>query len=65
MPTNNPDEILSGGTLLTIGEHKGFAISLLISLLSTLIGGDAIANIKTGYGYTVIAIHPEYLGVGD
>jgi len=63
--TNKPDEILNGGALLTIGENKGFSISLLISLLSTLIGGDAIANMKDGYGYTVIAIHPEYLGTGD
>ncbi|MBE8189569.1 MAG: Ldh family oxidoreductase [Candidatus Thioglobus sp.] len=65
IPTNKPDEILSGGALLSIGDGKGFSISLLISLLSTLIGGDAIANMQNGYGYTAIAIHPDFLGVGN
>ena len=63
--TKNPDKILNGGAIQAIGAHKGFVISLLISIISTMIGGDAIAKIEKGYGYFLIVINPDFLGVNN
>ena len=38
-PTTNPSAFYEGGTLLTFGEHKGFAISLLVDVLGGILSG--------------------------
>lgn len=44
-PTTNPDEILSSGTLLPFGGHKGTAIALMVELLTAgLSGGNFSFN---------------------
>lgn len=37
--TNNPGDFYDGGSLLTFGEHKGFAISLLVDVLGGILSG--------------------------
>ena len=37
-PTTDPDVYMNGGTLLTFGQHKGYGISLITTLLGGLTG---------------------------
>lgn len=39
VPTSDPEEILRGGAMLPFGGAKGYAISLLIDLLCSALGG--------------------------
>ena len=63
--TTDPQEVLSGGALLTIAEGKGFSIAFAISILCIIAGGDALALMDRGYGYILACIDPARLGSGD
>jgi LDH2 family malate/lactate/ureidoglycolate dehydrogenase len=42
-PTNDPEEFYRGGMLLPFGGHKGFALAMVVELLSvSLSGADAV-----------------------
>jgi LDH2 family malate/lactate/ureidoglycolate dehydrogenase len=72
-PTTSPEEALQGA-LLPFGEHKGYAISLMVEALSALLGGallsvDVIRHASTQGGFFVTALdisafrdYSEYLG---
>jgi LDH2 family malate/lactate/ureidoglycolate dehydrogenase len=38
-PTEQPADLYDGGTLLTFGEHKGYALSLLVEILGGILSG--------------------------
>jgi uncharacterized oxidoreductase len=47
-PTTNPQDWLEGGMLLPFGAHKGYGLSLLISLLSGCLVGQAAEDLSRG-----------------
>ena len=54
-PTENPGDLYDGGALLTFGGHKGYALSLLASIL----GGALIGEYGRGNGTFMLAINVE------
>jgi LDH2 family malate/lactate/ureidoglycolate dehydrogenase len=60
-PATSPEEALQGA-LLPFGEHKGYAISLMVKALSALLGGallsvDMIRHASTQGGFLVMSIY--------
>lgn len=66
-PTTDP-RIALGGTIVPIGEHKGFGLTLLIEILAGLLGGSPYFGVareevgehtkKIGIGHFFMAIDP-------
>lgn len=64
-PTTNPEEALQG-SLLPFGEHKGYAISLMVEALSALLGGaplsvNIVRHPSTQGGFFIMALDPSTL----
>ncbi len=62
--TEQPAEIINGGVPLPIGEHKGFGLSLMIELITSIlaegdIGLDKKENNSGTYTHSIITIKPE------
>ena len=59
-PTNDPEDFYRGGMLLTFGGHKGFALALVVELLSiALTGADAAPDARGRFnGAVFLAIDP-------
>ena len=64
-PTNNPIEALKG-SMMAIGEHKGFGLSLAVDILAGLLTGAAFGgdvkplnhkNSHSNYGHLIIALN--------
>src|SRR3989339_447934 len=48
-PTTNVEDYFSGGALLPIAAHKGYALSVIIELMAVgLSGGDSVAKTECG-----------------
>ena len=57
--TADPEEALAGG-VLPFGGHKGYALGLVVQILSgVLAGAAAIPRPEENYGITVIAVNPS------
>lgn len=75
-PTDNPDDLYSGGAIQTFGGHKGYALSLLVEVIGGILSG-ADTPIFPDYRYMhngvfLLVINPaffrpkqEYLGSVD
>lgn len=50
MPTTNPSDLYEGGAILTFGEYKGYALSLLIEVVGGILSG-AETPIFPNYDY--------------
>lgn len=66
--TDDPSLAIKG-TMIPIGDHKGYGLSLAIDILAGLLTGSGFAgDVKplgfmdgySGYGHLVIAINPEF-----
>ena len=59
-PTNDPEDFYSGGMLLPFGGHKGFALALVVELLSVaLTGADKVPDEHGRFnGAVFLAIDP-------
>lgn len=60
LPSTEPRDFYSGGMLLPFGGHKGYALSLVVELLSAALGGADLALDKDGRasGSFYLAIDP-------
>ncbi|HEX9201089.1 MAG TPA: Ldh family oxidoreductase, partial [Acidobacteriaceae bacterium] len=47
-PTTNPADLYDGGAIRTFGEHKGYALSLLVEVIGVILSG-AGTPISPGY----------------
>jgi hydroxycarboxylate dehydrogenase B len=43
-PTTNPADLYEGGTILAFGQHKGYAINLLVEALGGALSGGGVAE---------------------
>lgn len=43
-PTTDPDKVVNGGFLFPVGGPKGYAIAIIVDVLSALLSGGAIGN---------------------
>ena len=59
-PTTNPDDILNGGAMLPFGGPKGYAISLMIDLMCSCLGGAL--NCRETPGFWDDFEHPQNIG---
>lgn len=62
-PTTRPEEALQG-SLLPFGEHKGYAISLMVETLSALLGGallsmNIVRHPSTQGGFFIMTLNPS------
>ncbi|MFH1069299.1 MAG: Ldh family oxidoreductase [Candidatus Glassbacteria bacterium] len=61
-PTTDPAEALHGGCLLPFGGHKGYALAVIVQVLtSAFTGAAAIPPPTTDYGLTIFALHRDLL----
>jgi len=61
-PTTDPEAALKGGSLLPFGGHKGYALALVVQILTTaLTGAAALPGMREDYGFTVIALRRDIL----
>ena len=63
-PTTNPADLYDGGALLCFGEHKGFALSLMVEVLAGILSG-ANTPVSPNYdrmqnGVFLLAINPDF-----
>lgn len=59
-PTNNPKDFYTGGALLPFGEHKGYALALLIDILGGALTGAGCTSseeYERGNGTLMVAIN--------
>jgi len=69
-PTNDPDLFHAdpGGAILTLGAHKGYALSIVIELLANALTGGGCAQPEVGrfeQSMLMIAFDPSKLRDGD
>jgi LDH2 family malate/lactate/ureidoglycolate dehydrogenase len=72
-PTTDPEKAIGGG-LLPMGGHKGFALALLVEILSGVLSGAAVgpevagtfaaSDRESNVGHCFMAIDPDALGPG-
>lgn len=61
-PTTDPEAALRGGCLLPFGGHKGYALAVVVQLLTTaLTGAAAIPGTSGDYGLCVVAMQRDLL----
>ncbi|MBW7998223.1 MAG: Ldh family oxidoreductase, partial [Candidatus Glassbacteria bacterium] len=61
-PTTDPETALRGGCLLPFGGHKGYALSVVVQILTTaLTGATVMPGPRSDYGLSVIALHRDIL----
>ena len=72
VPTNNPDDFFTGGTLGPFGQHKGYGLGLICELLGGALAGewtiqdvDKQKNGVTVYGMLMFIIDPDLFGGQD
>jgi len=61
-PTDNPGDLYNGGVQLTFGEHKGYALSLLIDILGGALTGAGCTSGREyirGNGTFMLALNVE------
>lgn len=71
-PTENPDDFFPGGTLLPMGEHKGYGLAVILEMLSGVLTGAGILSemplwfsdtaIPTNTGHFFMAIDIDAFG---
>jgi uncharacterized oxidoreductase len=49
-PTTDPEDLYAGGAILPAGEHKGFALSLMVEILGGVLAGAGCAFERGGPG---------------
>ena len=59
--TTDPSEVIRGGVALPMAEHKGFGISIMVEILTSILSGGAITenirmNSQEGNGHSQAAI---------
>lgn len=65
--TQDPNEVLTGGSIATFGGHKGMGLSLCVELLAGALSGGAVLGqveskrIAQNWGHTFVAIRPDDL----
>jgi LDH2 family malate/lactate/ureidoglycolate dehydrogenase len=69
MATTDPNGLYEGGSILCFGDHKGYALSLLVEVLGGILSGaDTPAFPDYRYmhnGVFLLAIQPEFFRPGD
>lgn len=69
MPTNDPNGLYEGGAILCFGDHKGYALSLLVEVLGGILSGadtPAFPDYKYMHnGVFLLAIQPEFFRPGQ
>jgi LDH2 family malate/lactate/ureidoglycolate dehydrogenase len=61
-PTTDPAEAIHGGCLLPFGGHKGYALAVIVQVLTSAFTGAAAVPPPGGdYGLTVFALHRDLL----
>lgn len=63
-PTTKTAEYFDGGALRTAGGHKGYALSLMIEILSANLTATA-TDAKSTLGVFALGIEPSAFGAGD
>ncbi len=63
-PSTNPNDLYTGGKLLTFGQHKGSAIALMTTLLSA-VTASADPQVREGASVFAFAVDPNAFGQGD
>jgi LDH2 family malate/lactate/ureidoglycolate dehydrogenase len=61
-PTTDARQVIEGGSLLPLGEHKGYALAIAVQLLCTaLTGASAVPGLLSDYGILVLALRRDIL----
>jgi uncharacterized oxidoreductase len=57
-PSNDPRDLYSGGAILPMADHKGFALSLMVEILGGLLAGAGCASLgqEAGNGFVIIVL---------
>lgn len=64
-PTTDPEEFYDGGMLLPFGEHKGYALSMLVHALGSCLTGAWSSERANKFGATLIGIDPAVFVPAD
>jgi uncharacterized oxidoreductase len=62
LPTTTAEDYFTGGALLPLGGHKGYALGVMVELLAGLLSGNSAAFLPDfggGNGVLVIVIRPD------
>jgi uncharacterized oxidoreductase len=65
-PTTDPAALYHGGAILPMGEHKGFALALLVEILGGVLAGAGCASLgeSPGNGLVLVTVDPSSTPAG-
>jgi LDH2 family malate/lactate/ureidoglycolate dehydrogenase len=59
-PSSNPSDFFNGGSILPMGGHKGYALSIVIEMLAIALGGgDQVPTDQHSQSLLIICIDPD------